>query len=326
MTTPRGRRDAGIALLVTMLALVLVMALVWEIFHTGTRAAQSGAYGRDSIRAALLADAGIQAGQAILREDGKKTNAYESYNDIWALTQPPFELGDGTITLTIEDEERKININKLVGAKGIGVDTHWLPVFRRLLEVLKIDTSVADAVIDWMDTDESPSGVGGAESSYYLALRYPYKCKNDFFDTIEELRLVRGVTPEVFEKLRPYVTVNSSGRVNLNTAPKAVIMALSAGQGETYAGEIDEKAADALIASRQDRPFRNTNTLKTDLAAVSPVLGDIYTMTFFRNLIDIRSSTFHLRATGDVGGTQRTIDAVGFRGGTVIQWRYWRLE
>ncbi len=325
MTASPLRRDAGIALLVTLLALVLVMALVWEIFHTGTRTAQSGAYGRDSIRATLLADAGIQAAKAILKEDGKKNDGYDSLLDIWAMSQPPFELGDGTITLTIEDEDRKINLNKLILPNRNAPDTHNLPVFRRLLDILAIDPSVADAVIDWMDVDESPSGVGGAESSYYMSLRYPYKCKNDFFDTVEELRLVRGVTPEVFEKLRPYVTVRSSGRVNINTAPKAVIMALSAGQGETFAGEIDEKTADALIAYRQDRPFRNTNTLKSDLTAASPLLGAIY-MTYFRNLIDIRSQYFHARATGDVGGTQRTIDTVGMRGGTVIQWRYWRLE
>ncbi len=323
--TPRRRADAGIALLVTLLALVLVMALVWEVFHTGTRAAQSGAYGRDSIRASLLADAGIQAAKAILREDGKKNDGYDSLNDIWAMAQPPFELGDGTITLTIEDEDRKINLNKLIGANRNAPDAYWLPVFRRLLEILAIDPSVADAVIDWMDVNETPAGVGGAESSYYLSLRYPYKCKNDFFDTVEELRLVRGVTPEVFEKLRPYVTVRSSGKVNINTAPKAVIMALSAGQGETYAGQIDEKTADALIAYRQDHPFRNTNTLKTDLTAASPLLGDIY-MTWFKNLIDIRSQYFHARSTGDVGGTERTIDTVGMRDGTVIQWRYWRLE
>ena len=325
MTPSRRRDDAGIALLVTLLALVLVMALVWEVFHTGTRAAQSGAYGRDSIRASLLADAGIQAGKAILREDGKKTTGFESLNDIWGLAQPPFELGDGAITLTIEDEERKINLNKLVGSNRIAPDANRLPVFRRLLELLAIDRSVADAVIDWMDVDETPAGVGGAESSYYMSLRYPYKCKNDFFDTVEELRLVRGVTPDIFEKLRPYVTVYSSGRVNINTAPKTVIMALSAGQGEVYAGEIDEKTAEALIASRQDHPFRNSATLKSDLAAVNPALGNIFGPVL-RDQVDIRSYNFHLRASGDVGGTVRTIDTVGLRGGTVIQWRYWRLE
>ncbi len=325
MTTRRRPGESGIALVVTLLALVLVMALVWEIFHTGTRAAQSGAYGRDSIRAALLAEAGAQAAKAILREDAK-INQYDSLNDIWSLAQPPFELGGGTITLTIEDEERKININNLVMPNGNAPNLQNLAVFQRLLELLGIEPSVADAVVDWLDNNESPQGVGGAESSYYMSLPHPYKCKNDLFDTIEELRLVRGVTPEVFEKLRPYVTVNSTGTVNINTAPKPVLMALSAGQGETHMGEIDEKTADALIASRQDRPFRTATTLKSDLGAVSPVLGAIYG-SIFKNLIGVQSVNFHVRATGDVGGTLRTIDAIGSRaGGNGIQWRYWRLE
>ncbi len=323
MTTPRKPAEAGIALVVTLLALVLVMALVWEIFHTGTRAAQSGAYGRDSIRAVLLAEAGVQASRVILREDAKN-NDFDCLNDVWALAQPPYELGGGAITLTIEDEERKININNLVMPQRNAANDQNVAVFRRLLEVLAIDPSVADAVLDWLDNDESPR-VGGAESSYYLSLRYPYKSKNDFFDTVEEMRLVRGVTADVFEKLRPYVTVHSTGRVNINSAPKAVLMALSAGQGETSMGEIDEKMADALIASRQDKPFRSSATLKSDLAAVSPVLGNIYG-TIFKNLIDVRSVNFHARATGDVAGTVRTIDAVGARTGNAILWRYWRLE
>ncbi len=323
MKTPRRPDDAGIALVVTLLALVLVMALVWEIFHTGTRAAQSGAYGRDSIRAALLAEAGAQAAKVILREDAKN-NDFDALTDVWALAQPPYELGGGTIALAIEDEERKINVNNLIMPQGKAPNDQNVAVFRRLLEILAIDPSVADAVLDWLDNDES-SRVGGAESSYYLSLPYPYKCKNDLLDTVDELRLVRGVTPEVFEKLRPYVTVHSSGKVNINTAPKEVLMALSAGQGETSMGEIDEKAADALIASRQDRPFQNSAALKSDLAAVSPVLGNIYG-TIFKNLIDIRSVNFRIRATGDVAGTVRTIDAVGTRTGNAILWRYWRLE
>ncbi len=319
----RRPKEAGIALVVTLLALVLVMALVWEIFHTGTRAARSGAYGRDAIRAALLAEAGVRASVVILREDAKD-NDFDSLNDAWSLPQPAYELGGGAITLAIEDEERKINVNSLVMPNGNAPNDQNVAVFRRLLEILAIDPSVADAVLDWLDNDESPR-VGGAESSYYLSLPYPYKSKNDLFDTIAELRLVRGVTPDVFDKLLPFVTVRSNGRVNINTAPKEVLMALSAGQGETSVGEIDEKTADALIDSRQSKPFRSSATLKSDLANVSPVLGNIYG-TIFRNLIEVGSANFHIRATGDVSGTVRTIDAVGNRSGNAIIWRYWRLE
>ena len=136
--------------MVTLLALVLVMALVWEIFRTGTRAAQSGAYGRDSIRAALLAEGGVQAARVILREDAKN-NDFDALSDAWAAAQPPYEFGGGAITLAIEDEESKLNINGLMMPNRIAANDQNVAVFRRLLEILSIDPSVADAILDWLD-------------------------------------------------------------------------------------------------------------------------------------------------------------------------------
>jgi len=60
---------------------------------------------------------------------------------------------------------------------------------------------VADAVVDWLDNDENPRRRGGE-----LVLQRPSEpvpAKNDLFDTIGELRLVRGVTAEIYEKLLP---------------------------------------------------------------------------------------------------------------------------
>ena len=61
-----SRGERGIALLITLLTLVLVMAIAYEIFRLGARAAQSGAYGRDSIRCALPAAGGTAAAGAAL--------------------------------------------------------------------------------------------------------------------------------------------------------------------------------------------------------------------------------------------------------------------
>ena len=206
-------------------------------------------------------------------------------------------------------------------ANGNAPDEQRLAVFRRLLDILGIDSSLADGVVDWLDNDDAPR-VGGAESSYYMGLPYPYRAKNDLLDTLDELRLVRGVTPEVFEKLRPFVTVWSSGKVNLNTAPKEVLMSLSAGRDASEAGAIDAAAADAIIAYRQEHPFNNPR----DIGNVSPALRDLYDRTRFRDLVDVRSTAFHVRSTGEFGDTSRTVDAVGIRTGNGIEWRFWRLE
>lgn len=318
--TRRRENEKGIALLVTLLTLVLVVALAHEVFRIGAQSAQTGAYGRDSIRCVLLAEAGTGAARIALREDARG-NQYDTLDEFWSRAALPISLGDGEVRVTIEDEERKIDLNRLMLANGNAPDERRLAVFQRLLESLGIDRAVADAVVDWMDNDGNPR-VGGAESSYYLALPNPYRAKNDLFDTIGELRLVRGVTDEVFEKLRPFVTISSSGMVNINTAPKEVLMSLSAGTDMAEGGAIDAKAADEIIEYRKDHPF----TTASQIGNVSPFLRDLFARTLIRNLMDVRSTYFLVRSSGDVGGTVRTIEAIGIRVGNEIQWRFWRIE
>jgi general secretion pathway protein K len=318
--TRRRENEKGIALLVTLLILVLIVALVHEVFRIGAQSAQTGAYGRDSIRCILLAEAGTGAARIALREDARD-NQYDTLDEFWSRAALPITLGDGEVRVTIEDEERKIDLNRLIMPNGNAPDERRLAVFQRLLDVLGIDRAVADAVVDWLDNDENPR-VGGAESSYYLGLPYPYRAKNDLFDTVGELRLVRGVTPEVFGKLLPFVTVSSSGKVNLNTAPKEVLMSLSAGTDMAEYGAIDAKTADDIIAYRKDHPF----TTVSQIGNVSPFLRDLFSHTLVNTIVDVRSTYFHVRSSGDVGGTVRTIDAIGIRVGTEVQWRFWRIE
>jgi general secretion pathway protein K len=59
-----------------------------------------------------------------------------------------------------------------------------------------IDT-VVDSIIDWSDPDDLRR-LHGAESEYYLGLRVPYRAKNGWFDSPEEMLLVRGMTAALF--------------------------------------------------------------------------------------------------------------------------------
>jgi len=318
----RARRtggDKGVVLLITLMILVLIVTLIWEVFRVGARAAQTGAFGRDSIRAGLVAEAGIAAARVALREDAGDNN-YDTLDEIWSRPVPPIDLGEGTIHIVVEDEERKININRLVLTNGNAIDEHRLPVFRRLLEILEIDPSLADAVVDWLDNDETPR-VGGAESTFYLSRKFPYKSKNDLFDTVEELRLVRGVTQEVFERIRPFITVYGSGKINLNTAPKQILMALSA---EVDGEEITESTADEIVVYRKENPF-------TKIEDIRKVKESLYEQLIHASapraaLLTVQSIAFHVRSTGEFTGTARVIDSVGIRAGKAIHWKYWRVE
>ncbi|MBI5577326.1 MAG: type II secretion system minor pseudopilin GspK [Deltaproteobacteria bacterium] len=317
---PLPGNRAGVALLVTLLILVMIVVMAIEIFRIGARAAQTGAYGRDSIRSTLVAEGGLAAARVALREDSRN-NDYDTLDEIWSRPAPPIELGDGIVTVVVEDEDRKFNLNKLVLPNGNAPDEQRLAVFRKLLTVLGIDPLVAEATVDWLDNDDTTRS-GGAESSYYMSLPVPYRAKNDLFDTLDEFRLVRGVTKEDFEKLKPFVTIYSGGTVNINTAPKEILMSLSAGKDASDAVEISEAMAAQIVDYRKDNPFQKAR----DISNVSTQLKDLYDKTRFRDLIDAKSAVFRVRSLGDHGGTVRTVEAVGLRSGNDIQWRYWRLE
>jgi hypothetical protein len=97
----------------------------------------------------------------------------------------------------ITDESSRLNLNTLTHA-----DT-WLPDAgdgkggggRQLLMALPLmSEDVADAILDWLDEDSEPREYGIED---YSSRNPPYACKNGPMDSIEELLLVRGVTPQL---------------------------------------------------------------------------------------------------------------------------------
>jgi general secretion pathway protein K len=90
-------------------------------------------------------------------------------------------------------------------------------------EVDDNDASViAASIVDWRDPDDKPLE-NGAETGYYTELEHPYSCKNADFQVLDELLQVRGMTTEIFGKMKGRLTVYGLGAVNINTADAAVL-------------------------------------------------------------------------------------------------------
>jgi hypothetical protein len=100
---------------------------------------------------------------------------------------------EGTITGLrngLEDESTRLNLNVLVI-----LDKQIAGSGRTLLMGLPgMTEDVADAILDWLDSDDEPREFG-CETEYYSGLTPAYATKNGPVDTVEELLLVRGVTP-----------------------------------------------------------------------------------------------------------------------------------
>lgn len=91
----------------------------------------------------------------------------------------------------VTDECGKININALMKLNPDGSTLRGV-----LMKLPNMTDDIASAIIDWLDADDEPQP-GGAENAHYAGLSHPYRCKNGPLDTIEEMLLINGVTPQL---------------------------------------------------------------------------------------------------------------------------------
>jgi DNA uptake protein ComE-like DNA-binding protein len=90
----------------------------------------------------------------------------------------------------VEDESTRLNLNTILLADQINPGG----ASALLMALPGMTPEAADSILDWLDPDEDPRENGG-ETAYYSGLGYA--CKNGPLDTIEELLLVKGVTPDL---------------------------------------------------------------------------------------------------------------------------------
>jgi type II secretory pathway component PulK len=89
------------------------------------------------------------------------------------------------------DEAAKLNINTLIQQDPTGE-----VLFNALMMLPNMTEDVADAIVDWADSDDTERATG-AESGYYSGMPQPYLPKSGPLASLDELLLVRGVTPQL---------------------------------------------------------------------------------------------------------------------------------
>lgn len=190
-----------------------------------------------------------------------------------------FDIDSCRCSVEVVDENGKINLNKLIDDQG-KPSKNTIEQLLRLIDVLnkqsgsKIDYSIVPAIVDWIDSDEIVSFAApfkgensGAESAYYMQLTPPYKCPNMPLDAVDEILLVKGVSPETFERIQNYVTVYGDGKININSAPKEVIESLS--------DKMDSPLAQAIIDKRQYKLFETVAELRGFLWMTESMYNEI---------------------------------------------------
>jgi general secretion pathway protein K len=224
--------QSGIALLIVLWVVVLLLTISLsfsvmartEIFSTLTF--------KEQMENRYLAETGLQRGivELFYRAANKNRQALFVEEKIFRTDGTTYigKLENGSYKLSMTDESGKININTLTDSSGI--------VLNNLLVNLGIEKETADTIVDSILDWKSPTGLHrlhGADSSYYSSLPNPYKAKNANFDNLEELLLVKGVTPDILygNGQRPglirFMTIyGNATRININAAAPELLKAI----------------------------------------------------------------------------------------------------
>jgi general secretion pathway protein K len=176
--------------------------------------------------------------------------------------QTAFAVGvpDPTMVPPVGDDPLLGNVDRTLGAQELAVTR-----FRLLLRALDADADIVQALLDWIDPDTETRYPNGAEDDYYMRLDPPYRAANRPLASVRELLLVRGVTPELLERLAARATaLPVRTDINVNTASREVLMSLGPG--------IDAATADRLIDARRAQPFLDVQSFQTHPAVLGRLL------------------------------------------------------
>jgi general secretion pathway protein K len=301
------KNEKGFALVLTLVVTALMVAVTTELIHqVYVDTALSRGF-RDGQQASLLAESGITGGLKLLQTT-LSTQAYSSPGT-------PLKQDDetGSIEITSTEESGKINLNDLVDASG-GIN----PVTEKMLKRLgkQLNLNIRDdawsALEDWLDSDGLPRS-GGAETPYYQTQKPPYSARNGRLATVTELSLVRGFTSGIVARLRPFVTVYPmqaglalTTQININSAPKEVIIALD--------DRISDTMAERVLEERKLHPFKN-------VAELSNISGFGSIATGLVGVATTKGSVFRIISIARVKDSARTVEAVLQLSGEILSWQ-----
>lgn len=224
------RRQRGLAL-ITAVLVVSIAATIAAFLALGEQVWLRQVQNlNDRARTDAAVQGAIQYAFTVLTEDRRKqSNTTDDLSEDWAK-EIAVPIEGGAVKITISDAQARININKLVVSDQ--PNKPFVAMFDQLMDDLDLDPSVKDAVVDWLDTNTITSAGAGAEDVYYLTLPKPYRAANREMESVEELRLVRGIDDIAMRRLRQHVTalpITSATPVNINTANELVLRSLFSG-------------------------------------------------------------------------------------------------
>jgi general secretion pathway protein K len=216
MMAVRFQKNHGAALIL-VLWLVASLSLVVLAGAKGARLqTQRTALDLERLRAESVMDASLQLVTQRLLIDKGKNSQYRLQrlslgpSDVWVEITP----SGGLVDVNVASEALLQALFQRAGGLSPGEAV-----------------ILASRVRDYIDPDDIPNGVGGAEAPQYRAAGWPAMPRNAALEDLSELKAVLGMTVDLYEIIAPHLGINGQQRIEIDSAPPALIDALTGQQG-----------------------------------------------------------------------------------------------
>jgi general secretion pathway protein K len=261
----------GLVIIAVLWTVVVLMAIV-AVLGRRTRLDMKVCMARmDAVRCKWACRAGVEKAIAVLNTDETEN---DTLLDLWSDNAEDFNdvmLERCRLNIRVVDETSKLNINSATKEQLLG-----LPY---MLE------EIADAIIDWRDADDMPSGAG-VEGGYYEGLDFVYRARNGPFRTIRELLMVKDITEELFYG----EDTNFNGQLDYNERDGDESPPTDDGDDELDRGWIAYLTCYPASSSEQPSTQVNVNTAKEEVL-VALLGGGEEAVSIALAIIDYREST-----------------------------------
>lgn len=281
------KQQKGIALITILVMVALATILAATIAKRQAATAESTAYLMRQNQSLMYAKSAEAFFSELLVDDAENAAEVDHLNETWAQPMPAFPVEDGYVSGILQDESGKFNLNSLITAEGT-VNENAKAWFELILKRAGLPEQLSEAVIDWQDEDEMPSGPIGAESNYYQGLPNASLPPNAKFHSVEELKLVRGFEENKYKLIAPYLSTApvADTTVNINTASAFLLASMDE--------KLDVNTVQQLLDRRQANLEYFSNV--ADLWTLEPFAQvDAAKHNLFNNLLGVQSNHFKAR-------------------------------
>jgi general secretion pathway protein K len=331
------QKEMGVALIMVLWVITILSVIVLEFSYAMRTEVNISRNYEEELQLYAMSEGGVQRAvtELIYKNDSRvqqlrKTLSSEKIppdQKEWVTDgrDYPLAFAGGECAVRVMGEAGKVNLN-------LASDRTLRKIITNLGWEGEARDIVVDSILDWREPGDFHR-LNGAKDNYYQSLKEPYHCKNGNFDSIEELLLVRGVTPELFygkkedKKTEEGVKVEPIGlkdlfsiyapgeQIDLNSATLPVL--------EVVLG-IPEPVSRLIIKAREEKAFENQVDLLQRVPDLIPLLGEIRGSIVFQAITAYY--TIECQAKSKEGGSVRglkvivKVDPNEKAGHKIIQW------